>query len=234
MTLAQALRTLVLLCAVGTAAAQPMATPAANTVQLAASAAVDVPQDLLAMTLSTQREGTDAALVQAQLKTALDAALTEARKAAEPGLMALRTGSFNLSPRYGKDGKLNGWLGSAELVLEGRDMARIAATAGRVPTLTVSQVGFGLSREQRQRAEAEVQAQAIARFRDKAGEVAKAFGFAGYTLREVAVHANDQGPQPMPRMLAMEARAAMADAAVPVAAGKTTVTVNVSGTVQLQ
>lgn len=230
----QTLRTLVLLCAVGSVAAQPPTSPPQNTVQLSASAAVEVPQDLLAMTLSTQREGADAAQVQAQLKTALDAALTEARKAAEPGRMGVRTGQFNLSPRYGKDGKLNGWLGSAELVLEGSDMARIAATAGRLATLTVAQVGFGLSREQRQRAEAEVQAQAIARFRDKAGEIAKAFGFAGYSLREVAVHANDQGPQPMPRMLAMEARAAMADAPLPVAAGRATVTVNVSGTVQLQ
>lgn len=79
-----------------------------------------------------------------------------------------------------------------------------------------------------------MQAQAIARFRDKASEIAKSFGFAGYSLREVAVSANDQGPQPMPRMLAMEARAAMADAPLPVAAGRATVTVNVSGTVQLQ
>ena len=230
----QTLRTLVMLCAVGAAAAQPPTSPPQNTVQLSASAAVEVPQDLLAMTLSTQREGGDAAQVQAQLKTALDAALTEARKAAEPGRMGVRTGQFHLSPRYGKDGKLSGWLGSAELVLEGSDMARIAATAGRLSTLTVAQVGFGLSREQRQRAEAEVQAQAIARFRDKASEIAKAFGFAGYGLREVAVNANDQGPQPMPRMLAMEARAAMADAPLPVAAGRATVTVNVSGTVQLQ
>lgn len=227
--------TLALLCAALSAAhAQPLPTPPSNTVQLAASAAVDVPQDLLSMTLGTQREGTDAGLVQTQLKTALDAALAEARKAAQPGQMDLRTGGFNLSPRYGKDGKLNGWLGSAELVLEGRDMARIAATAGRLQTLSVSQVGFGLSREQRQRAEAEVQAQAIERFRDKAAEIAKAFGFTSYTLREVAVRANDPGHQPQPRMMAMEARVAMADAAVPVAAGKATVTVNVSGTVQLQ
>ncbi len=34
---------------------------------------------------------------------------------------------------------------------------------------------------------------AIERFKAKAAELAKGFGFSGYSLREVAVNANDQG-----------------------------------------
>jgi DNA-binding response OmpR family regulator len=48
-------------------------------VTLSASASVQVPQDELTLTLSTQREGSSAPEVQNQLKTALDAALTLAR-----------------------------------------------------------------------------------------------------------------------------------------------------------
>ena len=55
-----------------------------NVVSLSASGTVEVMQDLLVLTLSTTREGADAASVQAQLKTALDSALTEARRSAQP------------------------------------------------------------------------------------------------------------------------------------------------------
>jgi predicted secreted protein len=208
--------------------------PPQNVLQLSATGTVEVQQDLLSMTLSTTREGADATVVQTQLKTALDTALNEARKAAQPGQLDVRTGNFSLYPRYGRDGKMSGWNGTAELVLEGRDFPRITQTAGRIQTMTLGNVGFGLSREQRAKVEGEAQAMAIERFKAKAGELAKGFGFSGYTLREVSVNANDQGPMPRPRMMAMEAKAGAADMAVPVEAGKSSVVVNVSGTVQLR
>lgn len=208
--------------------------PPQNVLQLSATGTVEVQQDLLSMTLSTTREGADAAVVQTQLKTALDTALNEARKAAQPGQLDVRTGNFSLYPRYGRDGKMSGWSGTAELVLEGRDFPRITQTAGRIQTMTLGNVGFGLSREQRAKVESEAQAMAIERFKAKAGELAKGFGFSGYTLREISVNANDQGPMPRPRMMAMEAKAGAADMAVPVEAGKSSVVVNVSGTVQLR
>ena len=51
---------------------------------------------------------------------------------------------------------------------------------------------------------------------------------------EIAVNAHDQGIVPRPRTMAMEAKAAQADMAVPVEAGKSTVMVTVSGSVQLR
>ncbi len=215
--------------------AQPFSPPVPqNVVQLAASGSKEVQQDLLSIYLSTTRDGVDPAVLQSELKVAIDAALAEARKAAQPGQLDVRTGNFNLSPRYGRDGKSIGWQGSAELVLEGRDFGRISATAGRIQTLTVSGVGFGLSRDQRAKVEGEAQGLAIERFKARATEIARSFGFTGYTLREVNVSSNDQGIGPRPRMLAMEARASVADAPVPVEAGKTTVLVTVSGSVQLK
>ncbi|RZL67176.1 MAG: DUF541 domain-containing protein [Variovorax sp.] len=208
--------------------------PPQNVLQLAATGTVEVQQDLLSMTLSTTRDAADAATVQSQLKTALDAALVEARKSAQPGQLDVRTGAFSLSPRYTKDGKINGWQGTAEMVLEGRDFPRITQTAGRITTLNVGNVGFGLSREQRAKVEAEAQTQAIDNFKQKAGELAKNFGFAGYTLREVSVNASQSSPG-RPRMMAMEAKSfSSADSAVPVEAGKASVVVNVSGSVQLK
>ena len=208
--------------------------PLQNVLQLAASGSVDVQQDLLSLNLTTTREGADPTLVQSQLKTALDAALTEARKAVLAGQLDVRTGNFSLYPRHGRDGRISGWNGTAELVLEGRDFPRITQAAGRIQTMTLGGVSFGLSREQRAKVEGEAQAIAIERFKTKAGELAKGFGFTGYSLREVSVNANDQGTAPRPRMMAMEMKSAQADAPVPVEAGKSTVLVTVSGSVQLR
>lgn len=214
--------------------AQPSSVlPPQNVVQLSASATLEVPHDWLALAMSISRDGTDAQVVQAQLKTALDAALIEARASAQPGALQVRTGNFTLTPRRNRDGHINGWQGSAELLLEGRDFARISAAAGRIQTLTVTSAAFSLSREQQAAVESQVQAQAIDRFKLRAADIAKAFGFGSYSLREVTVSSSEPN-LPRPRFLAMTASNASMDAALPVEAGKGVVQVTVSGTVQLK
>lgn len=205
-----------------------------NVVQLSATGAVDAQQDLLVLTLNTTRDGKEAATVQAQLRQALDAAVLEARRQAQPGQMDVRTGAFSLYPRHGQGGQITGWQGSAELVLEGRDFMRITATAGRITTMTIGQVAFGLSRGERSRVEREAQAQAIDNFRVQAADLAQAFGFAGYTLREVAVSSQSSMPGPRPRAMGMLAKSAAQDAPIAVEPGKSTVEVTVSGSVQMR
>jgi predicted secreted protein len=201
-------------------------------VALTASASVEVTRDLMAVTLSATREGTDASGVQSALKQALDAALLEARGAARPGQIDVRTGNFSMNPRYSPKGLLNGWQGTAELVIEGRDLTGIGQLAGRIQSMTIARVAQGLSREQREKAESGVTAQAIARYRAQAADVTKQFGYGSYTVREVSVNSNEQGgPEPM--MMRAKVFAAAADAPLPVEAGQTSVTVTVSGTVQM-
>ena len=229
------LAVLMILGAAGAVQAQGLPTstlapPPQNVLALSAQASAEVPQDLLMVTLSVTRDGSDAAAVQSQLRQVLDAALAEARKAARPGQVDVRTGQFSLSPRYSPKGGINGWQGVAELVLEGRDMSAISQLTGRIPGMTVARVGYGLSREVREKVEAEVAAQAIQRFKARAEDYARQFGFAGYGIREVNVgQADAMAPQPV----MMRRAAAMADEALPVEAGRATVTVSVSGSVQM-
>jgi predicted secreted protein len=231
-------RTMLAGCALAAAsAALPAQTlpPPQNVLQLQANGTVEVQQDLLQMNLTTAREGSDPAVVQTQLKTALDAALAEARKNAQPGQLDVRTGNFALYPRHNREGRISGWTGTAELVLEGRDFTRITQTAARIQTMTLGGVSFGLSREQRAKVEGEAQALAIERFKARASELARGFGFSGYTLREVAVNTNEPGFAPRVRMMAaQEGRIASAEAPVPVEPGKSVVMVTVSGSVQLR
>ena len=113
--------------------------------------------------------------MQAQLKQALDAALAEARKAARPGQLDVQTGNFSIYPRYAHAtrGGISGWQGTAELVVEGRDMPAIAQLTGRIAHAD------GRARRLRPVArgargrEAEVAPQAIARYRAKATDYAR-------------------------------------------------------------
>ena len=224
------LSTLAIACA-----AQAASEPPSERLNLSASASAEVTRDVLGIAFSATREGADATAVQNGLKQALDAALAEARKVAKPGQVEVQTGGFSLYPRHDpKTGKINGWQGSAELQVEGRDTAAIAQLAGRISTLTVARVGYSLSREAREKAEGDVTGQAIARYRAKAADYARQFGYGGYVLGEVSVNSDEQGPRPMLVKAMRVSAGEMADAALPTEAGKATVTVNVSGSVQLK
>lgn len=215
-----------------TGAARAEQAPPQGVVSMSASATVEVTKDLLNVVLATTREGQDAGIVQSQLKQALDAALAEARKQAKPGQIDIQTGNFSLYPRYAPKGGISGWQGTAELVIEGKDMAGIGALTGRITTMTVARVSQGVSRELREKVEGEVTAQAIARYRAKAADYAKQFGYAGYVIREVNVGTSEP-PGFMPIAMARAKMSMAADESLPVEAGKAQVSVNVSGSVQL-
>jgi predicted secreted protein len=222
----------VALLSLSAAASAQTLPPPAHVVNLTSSARVEVTKDLLHITFTATREGPDAQSVQAALKQALDAALAEAKRVQKPGQIDVRTGNFSLYPRHApKGGAITGWQGTAELVAEGRDMTGIAQLAGRIQSMSIARVGQSLSREAREKVEGEVSAQAIARFRAQAVEMARAFGYAGYTLREVTVGTNE--PPPNMPMMRMQAMAKAEDAALPVEAGQGIVSATVSGSVTL-
>lgn len=218
-------------CAGTTLAAEP-AVPT-GVVALTATASVEVTRDLMAVTLTATREGSDAHAVQAALKQALDGALAEAKSVAKPGQVDVRTGNFSMYPRYSTKNALTGWQGTAELVIEGRDLQAIGQLAGRIQTMTIARVTQGLSREQREKAEGSVMAQAISRYRAQAAQVTQQFGYSSYVIREVTVGSNDQGGAPVPMLASARSMALTADAPLPVEAGQTSVSVSVSGTVQM-
>jgi predicted secreted protein len=236
-----ALATIALTTATTTASAQTMMQipPPSGVLNLSASATIEVQKDVLAIAFSTTREGADAQAVQSQLKQALDAALAEARRVAKPGQVEVQTGNFALYPRYGNPNKqgqpmITGWQGSTELMVSGKDSATIAALAGRIQSLSIARVQWQLSREAREKVEADAAAQAIAKFRAQAAQMSQAFGYKGYTVREVNVNLNDQSAPPQPMMMARAKMSAMADESLPTEAGKGDVVAMVNGSVQMQ
>ena len=203
-------------------------------VGFSASASLDVLQDWVSLSLAHQVEAADAGAVQRQLKQLLATALDRTRAPAAASQLELSTGALQVSPRYDQAGRMNGWTGRAELILAGRDFAAVSELAGKVPGMTVAQVRWSLSPALRQHTEEQVQAQAVQRFRAKARALTEQFGFKDYTLREVQV-SEDVAGRPVQPMMARAMLASAADgAAVPLEAGRSTVSVSVTGTVQLR
>jgi predicted secreted protein len=226
------------------AASAQVLPPPQNVISLNATATMEVPKDWLTVVLSTTREGVDAAAVQAQLRQALDAALAEARKLAQPGQVEVQTGAFSLFPRVqppsakqaaaAQSGSIAGWQGSTELVVEGRDMGAIAQLVGRIPSLSIARVSSGLSREARQQVEADVTTLAIERFRARAQTVSRQFGFGAYTVRELQIGSDAPMPAAAPMAFARAGLRGAEDAGLPVEVGKAAVTVSVGGSVQMK
>ncbi|MDH4061237.1 MAG: SIMPL domain-containing protein [Aquincola sp.] len=220
------------------AATAQTAPPPSGVLNLTTTASIEAARDVIGVVFSVTREGADAQAVQSGLKQALDAALAEARRIARPDQVEVQTGNFSLYPRYSNPGSrggtpmINGWSGSAELTVQGKDIEAIAQLTGRVQTMTIARVGYTLSREAREKVEGEAVAQAIARWRAKAQQMSQQFGYAGFTVREVNV-ATQEPAGPAPLMARARALGAMVDEALPTEAGKGEVTATVSGSVQM-
>ena len=168
----------------------------AQLLNLSASAVQQASQDWLRVVVRTTLDGADAMGVQRQLKKALDEALQQLGQQVQPRQLEVSTGAFGVQPRYSDKGRVIGWQGQADLVIEGRDFARIAQAVAQVPRMPVESAQFSLSREGRQKLEAEVQSQAVQNFRQRAQALARDFGFAGYTLRQVNVSSAER-PEPV-------------------------------------
>ena len=217
------------------AAAQPFQPPPFyNVVTLEASATSDMPADTLTATLFAEEQGPDPGQLAAKVNARIEEALAKAKS--EPKVEA-HSGNYQTTPVYDRSNQITGWRIRADVVLESRDFKAIGALAGQLqPTLKLWSMTFSLSRRAREAAEATLTNEALTRFQERARAIAKTLGFPGHSLGQITVRT--EGPvQPVPMFRA--AAAGMAEglppppAPVPVEAGRSSVTVVVSGTVIL-
>ena len=205
-----------------------------NVLQLSANGTVEVQQDLLSLSLTTTREGAEANAVQGQLKAALDAALAEARKTAQPGQMDVRTGTLRalsaLRPRR-QDQRLErhrrtgpgGARFSAHHADGGQDPDADRGLGELRPEPRAARQGGRRSPGDRHRpiqGEGRRTGERLRLFRLQPARGVREFERPGVS----ATHAQHGARR----------RAMQAEMAVPVEAGKSTVLVTVSGSVQLR
>ncbi|CAN7471947.1 SIMPL domain-containing protein [Trinickia sp. LjRoot230] len=212
------------------AATMPMSENAvpSGVLSLSAQASNEVAQDVVDITLFYEQEASDAGSLTDALNKRTAAALAQAKGVA--GVSA-RTGTFSISPSTDRNGHISAWRGRTEVVLESRDFAAASKLAGQLnTTMQVGNVAFSLSPEAQRATADKLTGDAIASFRKAAESATRAFGYGGYTIREVNIGSEMPSPRPM---FAMRAMAAPEAAPLPIEAGKARVTVNVSGSVQM-
>ncbi len=220
-------------CAIAlTAHAQSEAPPLrAGVVTLDARASSEVVLDVATVTLAIEMDDADPAQLVQKVNRTLDETMQEAKR--EPQVMA-HSGGYRTYAVTDRNGRITAWHARAEVMVESRDFKTLAELAGRLSQrMPVGGISFSLSREARKAEEDRLLAQAIAAYQARAQAAAKAFGYARYSLLEVAIHTESPVPPPRPLMRAMAAPAA-APAPVPIEAGQATVTVSVSGSVKLE
>lgn len=203
---------------------------------LRAQASVSVLQDTVTMVFARNVQGKAASEVNQQLAQSID----QARRLVSDGsAVKVSSGPFRVTPMFGKDGKINGWQGHAELTLVSTDFPAIATLSTRMAEqLELASVYFSLSDQARQVEEARLLDQVAIAFRDRAQRAATAFGFAQYTVKRLDLGGAGAAPQaPMPAPMVMRAVAG-ADAAprvdVPLVPDRVNVSASVSGTVYLR
>ncbi|CAN7226624.1 SIMPL domain-containing protein [Caballeronia sp. LjRoot34] len=199
---------------------------------LAAQASADVPQDVVDITLFYEQEAQDPASLTSVLNQRADAALRQAKGVDN---VTAHSGSFTVYPSTDRDGRISAWRGRTEVVLESKDFAAASKLAGKMSdSMQVGSVTFSLSPEAQRAAEQRLSTQAIASFKQQAQSSAQAFGYSGYAIREVNIGHNGSSPRPV-MMMAARSMSADAKMSAPMAleGGTSTVTVNVSGSVQM-
>lgn len=142
-----------------------------------------------------------------------------------------RSGATHTYPNYGKDGRITGWRMRSELLLESGDMAALSELIGKFQAnLAVGNLMLMPAPETRRKAEDDAMLDAIAVFQAKAKLAAGALD-KPYRVRRLSIA---QVGQPPVIPIMRSARMAAAEAApAPIEAGESSVSVTVSGQIEL-
>lgn len=208
--------------------------PLADVLNVDASVTSEVAPDLAVVTMAVLREGAEVAPLTDEVNRVLAKALADAK--AVPGVIAAN-GGYTTYPRYEMRNNVNvrtGWQVRAEIVLKSKDFAALGTLVGKLADrLQIASSSFELSPELRAQEGASMIERAARAFQDKAAAGARAFGYAGYSIRQVTLGSTDGGGRVRPMMME-RMTAAAAPAPMPLESGRVTLTLTVGGSVQMR
>ena len=203
-------------------------TPRYNQIHFQVERSRPVENDRMQAVLSLTAEDDNAARLADQINRSMDWAVKTAKMRPK---VETRTGSYRTYPVYNKE-KIQRWRATQELWLEGSDFAELANLIGQLQErLQVASINFSVSAERRRIVEDELIAQALDAFKQRTELVRKQLAAKGYRIVDVSL--NTGGAQPMPVMMRTAAMEAASVAPPALEAGTSTLSVNVSGVVEL-
>ena len=202
-----------------------------NRVDFQVEAAREVANDLLVAGMSIEVQDKQPARVAQQINAALNDAL---KKAAAFGNVKVTSGGQNTYPVYGKNNQVDAWRGHADIRLESRDFKAAGELIMQLQsTLQLTGLDFTLAPDTRAQGESALIAEAIKAFQARADAIRAAVGARSYKNVRFSINS---GRPPIFAKTMMRA-APMAEGAIPepeFAGGDTRMSVQVSGTIELQ
>lgn len=202
--------------------------PTYDRVSLNASAEQEVENDTLVAILfaehQAQRQKDVSRVVNEAVRWALDKAKGRAG-------IKVQTTQYNTSPVYNKN-VVTGWRARQSIRLESSDADAIGELIGELQEqLSIGSINYAVSKSARDAVEETLTSAALAQFKRRAELIARDLGRKTYRIVQLHINTQSGGPQPVvyaARVAKMEAAPAPA-----IEAGVQTVTVDVSGTIEV-
>lgn len=213
-----------------TLAAEP-AKPAGTLIDFRVEVQRPVANDLGRASAYIEQTGSDPAEVARKVKSALAEGLATAK--AQPAII-VKSGGTHTTPIYGKTGRvIDAWRMRAELLIESRDAEALSSVLGQLQAkgFAIGQLQFMPAPETRRQAEDDATLAALEAFNVKAARIAASLK-KPYKIRTLSVNTGGHFPPPYPLARGVAMMAAEA-APMPVEAGESNLTVNVSGQIEL-
>lgn len=201
--------------------------PQYDRIMFTVTAQAEVPQEKLTATLFAQEEGRDAARLADGVNQRVALALDLAKN--EPGI-STRTLGYNSYPFY-KNQRVEGWVVKQSIEIESDNALQFGQLIGKLQSdLHVQSIDYIVTPKVLAETTEKLTEKAMASFQARAERISKAWGRSGYRLVQMAIQ--DQGQHPQPMAFAMNRGASLA-AAPTLEPGKQTLSVSLTGTIEL-
>jgi len=205
-----------------------------NQIALRAEVNQEIAHDLMHVTLYSEAQDSDPAVLAAQISNTLNAGIAQARKAKG---VSVAMGSRHSYPIYDDKGQqITAWRERAELRLESADFSALSKLTGEMlQTMKMGGMNFSIANATRKTQEDALLKEAVAAFKARAQLATDALGGSGYKLVNLSLNSGGfQQPMPM-RMSAMKGAERMDAAVTPdIEAGTSQVTINADGVIEVQ
>ncbi len=200
-----------------------------NQISFDISVSRDVENDVMVASLFAQEEGSDAQVLSKRVNKSVNQAIAMLE---QHDSIQVSTRSYSTSPVYNKQ-KLVGWRVQQSIQLRSKDMALMSELIGKLQKeLRLSGIAFSVSREKTAQVSKSLIDEALATFRQRAGQIASGLKADGYRIVSMRISGPDA---PVVRLQQnMRVMAAQADVAPVLKAGENTLSVRVSGTIELE
>ena len=202
-----------------------------NQISLEATASADVENDTMIVSLYAQEEGSKAAVLSERVNKKINKALAKLKQYKN---IKVETESYSTNPVYNKN-QIIAWRVRQSIQLQSKDMPLMSEVLGELQQeLKLSGISFDISREKREQQTKLLIDQALTAYNKRATQITEKLKRSSYKIVNMKVSTSaSAGPYKYRAASAMMADAAPV-VAPEIARGDKTLSVRISGTIELE